>query len=87
MMTIIQMLKAWKSSINKINTIVHEYVTIMHDRWEETLIYQKTKRNIHTTPTELFTHVITHEFHHKGQVMMIARSLGYVPPDSDAIRF
>lgn len=39
------------------------------------------------TPLQLFTHVITHEFHHKGQVLMLARQLGYVPPDTDVIQF
>ncbi|MOA34854.1 DinB family protein [compost metagenome] len=36
---------------------------------------------------KLFTHVITHEFHHKGQVMSMGRILGYTPPDADILRF
>jgi len=36
---------------------------------------------------ELFTHVITHEFHHKGQIMTMCRLLGYTPIDTDVIRF
>jgi len=39
------------------------------------------------TALELITHVITHEFHHKGQVMTMARQLGFPPPDADIIRF
>ena len=39
------------------------------------------------TPLELFTHMITHEFHHKGQIMTMCRLLGHVPPDTDVIRF
>lgn len=35
----------------------------------------------------VFTHVITHEFHHKGQMMMLLRQLGHPPPDADIIRF
>jgi uncharacterized damage-inducible protein DinB len=35
------------------------------------------------TPHELFTHVTTHEFHHKGQVVLMARILGFAPPDTD----
>ncbi|QKY70708.1 DinB family protein [Lentibacillus sp. CBA3610] len=31
----------------------------------------------------LFTHTITHEFHHKGQIVSMARQLGYVPDDTD----
>jgi len=33
------------------------------------------------------THVMTHEFHHKGQIMTMGRMLGYTPPDADVIRF
>ncbi|MBF9220158.1 DinB family protein [Hymenobacter ruricola] len=38
------------------------------------------------SPLHLFTHVITHEFHHKGQVLSMSRQLGYTPVDTDAIR-
>jgi uncharacterized damage-inducible protein DinB len=44
-------------------------------------------RFVSATPLQLFTHVITHEFHHKGQVMTMCRLLGYAPPDTDVIRF
>ncbi|KZZ83644.1 DinB family protein [Bacillus sp. SJS] len=33
----------------------------------------------------LLTHTMTHEFHHKGQIVSIARHLGYTPPDTDLI--
>ncbi|MGZ3761057.1 MAG: DinB family protein [Mucilaginibacter sp.] len=38
------------------------------------------------TRLELFTHVITHEFHHKGQILTMSRLLGYIPVDTDIIR-
>ncbi|MES2777580.1 MAG: DinB family protein [Bacteroidota bacterium] len=38
------------------------------------------------TPLKMFSHVITHEFHHKGQVLSLSRHLGYVPVDTDMIR-
>ena len=38
------------------------------------------------TPLALFTHVITHEFHHKGQLLSMGRQLGYPPIDTDVIR-
>lgn len=44
------------------------------------------QRIIHS-PFEIFTHVITHEFHHKGQILIMGRQLGFVPPDTDVIRF
>nr|WP_285855105.1 DinB family protein [Paenibacillus cellulositrophicus] len=36
---------------------------------------------------QLMTHVMTHEFHHKGQIMTMGRMLGYTPPDADVICF
>jgi uncharacterized damage-inducible protein DinB len=44
-------------------------------------------RRVSATPLQLFTHVITHEFHHKGQIMSMCRLLGHTPPDTDVIRF
>lgn len=35
---------------------------------------------------QLFTHTITHEFHHKGQILTMTRLLGYTPVDTDIIR-
>lgn len=37
-------------------------------------------------PFKLFSHVITHEFHHKGQILSLGRHFGYVPADTDIIR-
>ena len=39
------------------------------------------------TPLQILTHVTTHEFHHKGQVLTMSRLLGYEPVDTDIIRF
>lgn len=39
------------------------------------------------SPLKLFNHVITHEFHHKGQILSLSRHLGYTPIDSDILRF
>ena len=35
---------------------------------------------------KFFSHVITHEFHHKGQILSISRHLGYTPVDTDIMR-
>lgn len=42
---------------------------------------------VSSSPLELFTHVITHEYHHKGQILSMSRQLGYIPVDTDLIRF
>lgn len=33
----------------------------------------------------LITHTMTHEFHHKGQLVSLTRHLGYSPPDTDLV--
>lgn len=38
-----------------------------------------------TTPLWLLTHTETHEFHHKGQIVLMARNLGYIPPNTDLV--
>jgi uncharacterized damage-inducible protein DinB len=43
-------------------------------------------RQVTASPLQLFTHVFTHEFHHKGQIMTMCRLLGHTPPDTDVIR-
>jgi uncharacterized damage-inducible protein DinB len=39
-----------------------------------------------TKPLRLFSHVITHEYHHKGQILSLSRHLGYIPVDTDIMR-
>ena len=39
-----------------------------------------------TKPFRLFSHVITHEFHHKGQILSLSRHWGYTPVDTDIMR-
>lgn len=46
----------------------------------------RQQRQLEFTPLQLFTHALTHEFHHKGQVLSMSRLLGYVPVDTDVIR-
>jgi uncharacterized damage-inducible protein DinB len=46
----------------------------------------RTGHVITVTPLQLYTHAITHEFHHKGQILTMSRLLGYIPADTDVIR-
>ena len=72
-----------------VDEYVKEYLSIFHDKWHDPLSGQApgTGKNVVTTPLTLFTHMITHEFHHKGQIMTMGRILGYLPPDTDILRF
>ncbi|RZL05047.1 MAG: hypothetical protein EOO89_27250 [Pedobacter sp.] len=49
--------------------------------------YKWVDKYIETDSYSIFTHVITHEFHHKGQSMTMSRLLGHTPPDTDILRF
>ncbi|HET7102520.1 MAG TPA: DinB family protein [Terracidiphilus sp.] len=39
------------------------------------------------TPAFVIHHVLTHAFHHKGQIVAICRSLGHPAPDTDLSQF
>ncbi|MCB0535444.1 MAG: hypothetical protein KDD14_24780 [Saprospiraceae bacterium] len=44
------------------------------------------EKEILAPPLRLFTHIVTHEFHHKGQILSLSRHLGYTPVDTDIMR-
>lgn len=48
--------------------------------------YERKGQKTRTEPFKIFTHVITHEYHHKGQILSLSRHLGYIPIDTDIIR-
>ncbi|WP_420491140.1 DinB family protein [Neobacillus drentensis] len=37
------------------------------------------------TPRKLLLHTITHECHHKGQIVAMLRQMGYEPPNTDVL--
>jgi uncharacterized damage-inducible protein DinB len=39
------------------------------------------------TPALVLHHVLTHAFHHKGQIVAMCRALGYPAPDTDLNQF
>jgi uncharacterized damage-inducible protein DinB len=39
------------------------------------------------TPALIIHHVLTHAFHHKGQIVSMCRTLGYPAPDTDLNQF
>ncbi|MGG4491419.1 DinB family protein [Metabacillus idriensis] len=66
--------------------LVHEFLTEFKGKWDQTVqVSFAGGDSIKITSLWLFTHTITHEFHHKGQIVKIGRQLGYIPPDTDLI--
>lgn len=77
-----------RKAFEEVNQLVDEFLknyTDLNNPIEGEIFW--LKKNMKYSVLELFTHVVTHEFHHKGQVMTISRILGYTPPDADIIRF
>lgn len=68
---------------------VWQFLKKFDSQWDTTLSNKVPGRDLvkQASPLLLFTHAITHEFHHKGQIMTMGRILGYEPPDSDVLRF
>lgn len=52
----------------------------------ESFAYEIEDKKGQSSPLEVFTHVITHEYHHKGQLLSLSRQLGYTPVDTDVLR-
>ena len=82
-----------KQSISEIIALFEKVDIFMNEfmeqfRLDETrrIEYELNGNRNSVSLLKLFTHVITHEFHHKGQILSISRSLGYVPVDTDVIR-
>jgi uncharacterized damage-inducible protein DinB len=81
-------LKDFRNAFDTVNSIVEEFLQSHPDPADKITGYIPwQKKDFTYTALELFTHVCTHEFHHKGQLMTMSRVLGYTPPDADAIRF
>ena len=56
------------------------------DNFDNEIDYEIQNIKSSAKPLKLFTHVTTHEYHHKGQILSLSRHLGYTPVDTDIIR-
>lgn len=69
-----------------VDIFMNEFIDMFRSNADQEIEY-KLNGSLNTTSIlKLFTHVITHEFHHKGQILSLSRHLGYVPVDTDIIR-
>ncbi|WP_404469515.1 DinB family protein [Sutcliffiella horikoshii] len=70
----------------KTDELVEEFLVKFQGNWEHTIPYTfKSGETSDFSTLWLYTHTITHEFNHKGQMVKIGRLLGYIPPDTDLI--
>jgi uncharacterized damage-inducible protein DinB len=75
-----------RDKFNDTNLLVTEFLDKFCDDLEIKIKGEFRNGERLLTPVELFTHAITHEYHHKGQILSMSRHLGYTPVDTDVIQ-
>ena len=75
-----------KALFVSIDRLVSRFIDAYSNTLLEELILEINNQKRSVSPLKLFTHVITHEFHHKGQILSLSRHVGYIPIDTDIIR-
>nr|WP_027086866.1 DinB family protein [Cohnella panacarvi] len=67
--------------------LVQRFFHEFDDRWSEPIEQDESWEGYPKEPTPLLllTHTETHEFHHRGQILTMARHLGYPPPADDRL--
>lgn len=85
----VQTLDQIKTIMDEVDLIVNDFLEKHKACYQSTITKHIARKGVTLTlsPLQLFTHVITHEFHHKGQILTMSRLLGYTPVDTDVIRF
>lgn len=68
-----------------VNEVFESYAEQMDVPINKSIPWRESSGVISMTPRKLLVHTITHEFHHKGQIVAMARQLGYVPPNTDVL--
>lgn len=78
-----------RKAFETVNSFMEKFINVYSKNIYDTKLIniKDGSDKISVTLLQVFTHVITHEFHHKGQIMSMGRQLGYIPPDADIIRF
>lgn len=72
--------------IIKLFVSIDEFMNAFFELSDNEIEYERNSQKVKTEPFKIFTHVITHEYHHKGQILSLSRHLGYVPVDTDIMR-
>ena len=69
-----------------VDLLVYEFLTSLESGDLAEVPYLIGGTGGSAAPFTIFSHVITHEFHHKGQILSMSRHLGYIPVDTDIMR-
>ena len=69
-----------------VDNFMYELIALLEKQEDKQIQYEINGIKNTSTLFKLFSHVITHEFHHKGQILSLSRHLGYTPVDTDIMR-
>lgn len=72
--------------LNTVDDLVDKFIHQFADVYATDITSFRNEKATIATPLAVFTHVTTHEFHHKGQILSMSRHMGYIPVDTDIIR-
>ncbi|MGD6818287.1 DinB family protein [Metabacillus sp. 113a] len=82
----VQTVQDMRKIFKETDEVVYDFLDEFKGKWDQAIHVDFSDDNsAKTTPLWLVTHTMTHEFHHKGQIVKIGRQLGYVPPDTDLL--
>ncbi|MBB6733929.1 DinB family protein [Cohnella zeiphila] len=76
-----------RERFTEVDELVQRFLDEYSDRWSESIEQDESWKGYPktATPLLLLTHVEKHEFHHKGQIVTMARHLGCPPPSDDRL--
>jgi uncharacterized damage-inducible protein DinB len=83
--------KAVRERFQQSDRYVEQFFQTLSHEQRNTLIekeipWRNTEEILSITPNKLLLHVVTHEFHHKGQIVAMARQMGYEEiPNTDIL--
>jgi uncharacterized damage-inducible protein DinB len=84
-MGIEEIISLFEQADSYVNDVLHLFATKMEVAIEQSIPWRESDEIISLTPQKLIMHVVTHEYHHKGQIMAMIRQMGYEPPNTDVL--
>ncbi|MFQ3726888.1 DinB family protein [Staphylococcus equorum] len=68
-----------------VDRVFEQFTEKIDETIEKELPWKMNSGLVRKTPQQLLIHSITHEFHHKGQIVAMLRLLGYTPENTEIL--
>lgn len=68
-----------------VDAVIQQLSNNFDDILEKELAWKADSGFVRKTPHQLLVHSITHEYHHKGQIVVMLRLLGRIPNNTDIL--